>query len=339
MSTGGSGGGRMIWIDQLRGLAILLVIAFHGRTIVGRFAEFVPPEIILATSFFAPFRMPLLMFLSGMLLSRSLSKPVGDYSIGKLRGIAWPYLIWSTLALAVIGNFSLNSVIGNLVLPATYLWYLWFLLAFYAIAWVVNRLRLPFWVLPLIGILGAFGPDVFRFSRFCFMLVFFALGHIYMTHRDRIDIASHRSWLLPVSAAVVLVSGIASARGFAVQYEPLFVLVPVAGIVLALLLGPSTKSGFVRRALRYIGNDSIVFYVTHFVTIWGVSWALQQLGVTSPWVMYPVAVLVAVGVGVGFTVLRHHTPLSVLFSFPKRADSTMPEKKSVVSMNGTVPER
>jgi surface polysaccharide O-acyltransferase-like enzyme len=312
----------MLWMDQLRGLAILLVITFHGRTIAGRFAEYMPPEIIAATAFFAPFRMPLLMFLSGMLLSRSLSKPARPYIAGKLRGIAWPYVIWSTLALAVIGNFSRNSVIGNLVLPATYLWYLWFLLAFYAILWVVNRLRVPLWIMPVIGVIGAFGPETFRISRFFFLLIFFTLGHLYMTHRDKIDLRAHRSWLLPLSTVLVLGSGVASALGVTIQYEPLYVLAPIAGISLALLLGPSTNNGPVRRALRYVGNDSIVFYVTHFVTIWGVCWILQQVDVVNPWVMYPTAVIVAVGIGILFTLLRHRTPLAVLFSFPQRVKSS-----------------
>jgi surface polysaccharide O-acyltransferase-like enzyme len=328
MSIGGTDRGRMLWIDQLRGLAILLVIAFHGRTIMGRFAEYVPPEIALATSFFAPFRMPLLMFLSGMLLSRSLNKPMGLYISGKLRGIAWPYVIWSTLALVVLDNFSRNSVIGNLVLPATYLWYLWFLMAYYGIVWVLNRLQVPFWVVPIVGFAGAFGPDDFRISRFFYLLIFFALGHLYMSQSDRIDLRSHRAWLLPVSLAVVLASGTASALGFITQYEPIFVIVPIAGIALALILAPSTGNGPVRRALRYIGNDSIVFYVTHFVTIWGVCWALQQAGTDNPWVMFPAAMVVAVGVGVAFTFLRHHTPLAILFAFPRRARTAAPGAKA-----------
>lgn len=311
---------RMVWMDHLRGLSILLVIAFHGQTIAARFADYLPQELVVALAFFAPFRMPLLMFLSGMLLSRSLTKPPREFFGGKLRSIAWPYVLWSIPALAVMDNLSRNSLIGMFFLSSTYLWYLWFLFAFYVGAWIMARLNIPVWVGVAVGFVGAFGPDDFRISRFFFLLIFFMLGHFFVINSGRVFLEKSRPWLLPLSAAIFLAAGLASAIGVPVQYQPLFVLAPIGGIVLSLYLAPSTTIGPVRRALGYVGRDSIVFYVTHFVTMWVVMETLQSVGVTSPWVMYVVGVSLAVLTGVVFTWLRARSWIvATLFSFPVRS--------------------
>lgn len=319
----------MVWMDQLRGLAILLVIAFHGQTIMVRFAEYSPPELSAILAFFAPFRMPLLMFLSGMLLSRSLAKPPREYFGGKLRSIGWPYVLWNIPALAVMDNLSRNSMIGMFVISSTYLWYLWFLLAFYVAAWTMTKFRIPMWVGPVVGFIGAFGPDEFRISRFFFLFIFFMLGHLFVVSGGRAQLDKHRAWLLPLSLAIFLGAGLASSLRVAVQYQPLFVLAPVGGIVLCLYLAPSIRLGATSRALGYIGRDSIVFYVTHFVTIWVVVEGLQAAGVVNPWVMYVAGVVSAVSVGLGMTWLRQRSRIiASLFAFPSPARRAQPSGTS-----------
>ncbi len=66
-------GGCAVWMDQVRGLATVLVVAYHAKTVLGRFVPDVPDALGVALELFEPFRMPLLVFLSGTLLSRSLA--------------------------------------------------------------------------------------------------------------------------------------------------------------------------------------------------------------------------------------------------------------------------
>ena len=84
---------RMRWMDLLRGVAVLLVVVLHGSDIpranglgVERWTEL--------NLYLEPFRMPLLMFLSGTLLPRSLTKSAGAYLWGKFASIVWPLMIW-----------------------------------------------------------------------------------------------------------------------------------------------------------------------------------------------------------------------------------------------------
>ena len=49
------------------------------------------------------FRMPGLLLVSGMLLTLSLRRPAGQYLSGKVRRIAWPWLLWTAVMLTFFG--------------------------------------------------------------------------------------------------------------------------------------------------------------------------------------------------------------------------------------------
>ncbi|HSV40260.1 MAG TPA: acyltransferase family protein, partial [Nocardioidaceae bacterium] len=88
------------WMDSLRGLAIVLVVVFHADLEVAGATGSQLGVVHDVCELLGPVRMPLLMFLSGMLLTRSLAKGPRTYVVGKLEQIAWPYVVWSLLNLA-----------------------------------------------------------------------------------------------------------------------------------------------------------------------------------------------------------------------------------------------
>lgn len=323
---------RIGWMDQLRGIAVLLVIAFHAQTIMGRFVPSIPAEVLAFVEFFAPFRMPTLMFLSGMLLARSLKKPPAEYFTGKLRGIAWPYVLWSLIFLAATGQLSAHNLLAIALVPPTYLWYLWFLLAFYVLAWILTKFAVPAWVGLAIALVGSTGPDTFRISRFFFLLIFFLLGHLYVTHGRLLGLDARRSWMLPLSSFVFLVSGAASVAGIDVQYNTLFIFSPICAVITLVLVFPALRSGTTLRALAFVGRDSIVFYVSHFTAIWLVVLLLQTIGVDNFWALYAVAVLTSLALGVLFTWARHRNCIvDSLFQFPTVSFSSIWPAKGIQS--------
>lgn len=312
--TGGAGG-RLVWMDQVRGLAILLVVAFHGRTVLRRFVPDVPGWLYDFTAFFAPFRMPLLMFLSGMLLARSLTKPPRTYFLGKARGIAWPYLVWSCLFLLVAGRASPESIPAVLWSPPSYLWYLPYLLAYYAVAWGAHALRLP---LPVVaGVVLSASLSFAEWRRFAFLFVFFAAGDAYVRHRSRFPRGDRRIWAC-VAGAVVLAGGLASTAGADLKYEPQHLVVPAAGVALCLLLAPQHRAGAVARVLGYIGRHSLVFFVSHFVTLWAVHSSLAAVGFSDAVLAYILGVCLALTVGLALAEGRRWWAVDALFSFPER---------------------
>ena len=311
-------------MDQVRGLAILLVVAFHGRTVLRRFHPDVPDWLYEFTSFFAPFRMPLLMFLSGMLLSRSLSKPTWTYFAGKARAIAWPYLVWSCLFLLVAGRASPESLVAVLWSPPSYLWYLPYLLAYYAIAWALQALRLPLPVAAGVGLAGSVLIDAALIDagqRFAFLFVFFVVGHAYTQHGCPLPRGSRGVWAC-VAGAIVLVGALASVAGSDVKYEPQHMIVPGAGVALCLLLAPQSRTGAAARALGYVGRHSLVFFVSHFVTLWVVHSRLAAVGPPHAVVAYVLGVCLALAVGLALSEGRRWWPVDALFTISERRPGT-----------------
>jgi len=90
-------------MDLLRGGAILLVIAHHLRLVQQAWDGSTPHLMVVLSEATAPFRMPVLLFASGLLLARSLQKPTGRYLTGKARALLWPWLLWSAVMLPILG--------------------------------------------------------------------------------------------------------------------------------------------------------------------------------------------------------------------------------------------
>jgi surface polysaccharide O-acyltransferase-like enzyme len=307
----------MIWMDHLRGVAIILVIAFHAATVMSRFGTELPATLWDILDFFAPFRMPTLMFLSGMLLTRSLQKDSKSYWLGKVRGIAWPYLLWSLVFLTLAGQLELKTPVAILLVPPTYLWYLWFLLAFYAIVWVYNRWYLRWWILLAAAAVGSLGPDTFRFSRFCFLLIFFIGGHLYMSKQSAIDKALGKKFVLPVASLLALASGIANVVGLPVQYNVLYLIAPLSAIVFCVKVIPLMLASRFSSILAYIGENSIVFYVSHFTILWVLGKLLSDIGLKQGMTLYAIGVSAALVAGIALTYGRKRTKvLAALFQFP-----------------------
>ena len=95
---------RADWIDVVRGTAVILVILVHAlqRTELFTGHEFAGLETL--TIVVTPLRLPAMFLLSGLFVTRSLAKGIRPYAAGKLRRIAWPYLLWSVLLIAFFSD-------------------------------------------------------------------------------------------------------------------------------------------------------------------------------------------------------------------------------------------
>src|SRR5699024_2842661 len=85
-------------MDAVRGTAILLLLVWHASAVPTMYDVAMPEAVRSANAFFLPFRMPTLMLLSGMLLARSLRKPLPRYLAGKFSMVLWPYVAWVVIA-------------------------------------------------------------------------------------------------------------------------------------------------------------------------------------------------------------------------------------------------
>lgn len=191
--------GRMHWMDVLRGGSVLLVVLFHG-VLFGKYTT--PNSVLWFSDAAGPYRMPALMFASGILLPRSLLKPTGVFVLGKLRTLAWPWLVWSAVMLPLVGWGLAGTPMWWV--NGTHTWFLSVLFTLYLLALVTRWV--PMWVLPvalLIAhqiVVAIPGGEIHRFLHdLTWFGVFFYVGALL---RDRLLERRFPAAVLPLGLLV-----------------------------------------------------------------------------------------------------------------------------------------
>ena len=325
-----SSASRIEWMDVLRGTSILLVVFNHAIL----FASTLPsgsPEVAWALNqVFAPIRMPLMVFLSGLLVAPSLARGWRQYLRGKARRVLYPYLVWSAIALVLLYLWKIRDGLIGGVAPAAvtpweplrvlydpleHLWFLYDLFLFYVIALAVSRIS-PLWIAGGALVAAAVVPD-FSAQRFLVLLVFFMLGVWMSQHPGTLDRVLARRWFVWLCAAVSIGTIAAVALGIGLRYTALSAPFAAAGIGLAIVAARRIGSRRLLRPVRFIGRDSLVFYIVH--------WWPTSLGVALGAATGNGWVALLTGTALGLLVstavawlIRVWPPLNWLFSAPQR---------------------
>ncbi|BDV29533.1 hypothetical protein Microterr_01930 [Microbacterium terricola] len=317
-------------MDTLRGSAILLLLLWHASSIPRQFGFTLPGWLFLLNEIFLPWRMPTLMFLSGVLLAGSLKKPTREYYIGKARNILWPYLLWAAAFLAFYPEP--GGALSNPVswFGAGYLWFLCYLFIYYAVAPLV--VRFPGWiVLPTLAIAALLMPWTSP-QKVLFFAVFYFGGH-YLKGAIAWATNAPRLWLwlgLGISVGFTIVSLILSAQHlthffqFAIVAVPfVFVQILTSARIVHDLDARWSATGVVR-FVSWVGRNSIVFYLSHWPAILGAC-ALSSLLTDDPG-LWIVAVCFAAALATGCLLARFNTTpaLSWLFRAPRFASPARP---------------
>lgn len=251
-------------MDVVRGFCILLVFLFHGMPALEIFAGLeATPAVAVFNFFFQPYRMTLLMFLSGMLLHLSLKKPPRIFVEGKLASIYGPFLLWSVLILLAEERLDFITLVKMPISAPTVLWYLWFLFAYYLLALGIHRAKISFPMIIVASFLASLVlPDFLRMSRFAYLFGFFLLGHVLASRLELIP----RTRLFPaVMLLVVVIGGVISASGHKINYDTRYVFFPIALVLLTLWAMPHYRSTRWTQFVEWVGRNSMVFYVLHFL--------------------------------------------------------------------------
>lgn len=309
---------HVAWIDVLRGLAILLLLLLHACN-VPNFRVGVPGPAWLdpVNAFFAPFRMTALMFLSGMLVDRSLAKPLGRNLLGKVQHLAWPYLLWTTVLLLSAGwtYFATFYLTDPSAWVATgYLWYLFYLLCFTIVAPAIRWI--PAWLTPLLCLTAAAVlPQGTEPAKLAFYATFYFAGHAFQRRRHQLMPWLRRPVVVLPLAAAAIGLGVATATiSYALYDDVLVVPLVLAGIAAAIVGAERIADRRWAAPVAWVGRHSIVFYTVHWPIMLAASVALVAVGWKS-WLTLGLLVATLV-LATPLAVLRRRRPVRWLFEAP-----------------------
>lgn len=307
---------RMGWMDVARGSAIVLIIFLHSGSFLSRLPLEQPEWSVRISDFLAPVRMPVLIFLSGMLLPNSLLKGAVPYVNGKLRRLAWPLLIWTFILHATVGTTA--PMLGTLHwMGISHLWFLFFILVYYGVGLLTRRI--PFVVTAIVAYACTFAAeDGSKYGeRLLLLMSIFFLGAQAGAHMNRWLKIVDSPWsllLLPVAVAFMLASSLQTVFRYQPELLPLFVLCSFAALVLVRRLA----SCMPMRALQYLGRNSLIFYLCHVPVIFVVSKVLYWNGVRSGEPCMALSFSAAVAAGVILTWGAQNYPaVNWLFEMPQ----------------------
>lgn len=306
---------RYEWVDAGRGLAIFLVVMFHGAQWL-REAGLSVDGWLLINDTLPSLRMPLFFVMAGLFAQKWMTLPWARVWSGKLSLFVWVYAIWSVLAtLTFMLGLHMQGILGNPlrqianlvvvpVLPRFELWFIWALAIFFVVARLIRRV--PSGVqLTATGVLSAVAltwfptwfpsgnSGWFGLGRYFF---FFLVG---LLLRDAILRASVRLPTMTLAAgfalwAVAAVAG--TVLGLNSAVPGYYFVTCLLGLVAGLAISKSL-SGW--RALRRLGAQTLPVYVTHTSIILGLAWLLSRVSdsLSAPlwgWVVVPAVALSAV---------------------------------------------
>lgn len=318
-------GGRLQWMDLLRGLAIVLVVVNHAARVVESRGLDAPDVVDRVNAVLSPVRIPTLVFLSGLLLAPSMAKGVRRYLDGKARGVLYPFLVWSVVYLVVLTRpwsygdpYDPLALLEIVVTAPSPLWFLGFLALYYVMALAVRRVPAPLVVAATL-LVSAACPDDSRVQRFFFLFGFFLLGDLVTRHPD-----VWRRWAADpvVTAGCAVLTALLVVRalqvGEAVRYQAEYALAVAAAVLLLALAADRVAGARVLGPLGHLGRGSLVLYVVHYPVLFVTVKALQVLGDWPPLVLFLAASVTGLASGlVALALARRWPVVDLLFTLPR----------------------
>lgn len=275
---------RERWMDILRGTSILLVVLYHAESITLQDFGGGIPWLAFVNNVFAPIRMPMMVFLSGMFVQRSMAKGTGHYLSGKIRNVLYPYLVWSAVMLVVFAIASLSvhrafdtSMIGRVFYdPIEHMWFLAYLFVYFLIALLTRRGHPAIVAGALFAL--AFVPVGPQWQTFWLLGGFFFIGVVVRRHPKLWQrTISHLTVSIGCTVAAFAAFASMAMEDDAVRYNPYFSPIVVIGIVGVAGLASRIPSGRLTRPIEYVGRHSITFYLVHWPVVILTSGALSRV--------------------------------------------------------------
>ncbi|MBK4215723.1 acyltransferase [Paracoccus caeni] len=284
---------RLDWIDQARGIGIILVVVGHAlRGLVD--ADILPatPLVMAIDRGIYAFHMPLFFVLAGLIfLPAARRKPLPVFIAGRAERLIWPLFLWTWIffALRLFAGAYANSPLGwsefpFLPLPPrAHFWFLWALFLILVIGAV--GIRRP--VLATLLLIGLFAANANlqasvwteqALRHLPYFIAGIAIARLSLIQRARRlgpfpAIMGCVAFLLSVGIAAMS----ASPQGY--PFSLAIGLAAVSGLLLMISYQP--LRGSMGALLRRCGVASMAIFLAHTIFSGGIRAALEVAGITG----------------------------------------------------------
>lgn len=289
---GAGKGPRMEWIDAMRGLTMLLVVAYHVS--VFGYGESIKSSLYLNTCLL--FRMPLFFFISGFFSYSTKIKwdtpTLGRMIWKKSRIQMLPTIIFFTLYVIVSRRDFVEGAIGYLHNPTKGgYWFTYILLVMFVVyylyayleRWLPRKSIFMLWFVSLVGYATWFMPAWFNYPQSEFMqwssfgqliqyFHFFLAGNIARRYWPQVQRIFDTKWFFPalITLAIVCLCEIFTWHNLHLQWANLprtlcmYSLLTTVVVVFRYYSEFFSKKTIVGRTLQYIGMRTLDIYLIHF---------------------------------------------------------------------------
>lgn len=329
--SNGSPGDRIDWIDYSKGICMILVVMMH--TVINY--EFLAGSegwLRPVVEFAQPFRMPDFFLIAGLFLHRSINSDARAYYDRKVIHFAYFYLLWllilmpfKEMGLLISDPLEFSrQVMLALIEPVNALWFLHMLAIFY----VVTRLTrtLPVWVMLGVGLVlnslyqaGVIDTGWTVLDRFADRFIYFYVGYVgaQLIFRGAEQVRKST----PLLIAGLLVWGVGNWAVASMDYHHLPLLAPVIGLIGAgavCALGVLLAKHGIGDAIRYVGQNSLIVYLTFYLPMKVTEKVLHKIGdpLGSVGLSTAIILFVAVAAPLVFARMIRNTPLNFLYVRP-----------------------
>jgi uncharacterized membrane protein YcfT len=312
---------RVDWVDVAKGICIIMVVMMHSTLGVEKAAG-APGWMGYVVEFARPFRMPDFFLIAGLFLSRRIDAPWRLFLDRKVLHFFYFYALWLTIQFAVkapgiAAEFGWGGLVSQYLTayiePWGTLWFIYHLALFLLVTRLLKNVPwLLVWVAAAALEIAHINTGSVLIDEFAARYVYFYSGYIFARQVFWLadEATADRSIALTGLVLWALLHGALVFAGFG-SLPFVSLALGLAGALAIVTLATLLTQTAVAPALRWLGEHSIVIYLSFFLPmalsrtvllktgiitdIGTISLLVTMIGVAAPVVLY--AFIQATGYG------------------------------------------
>ena len=245
----------------------------------------------------------------------ALRKPPLEYTLRKVGSLLWPYMLWTGIYGALVHKEGVRHL--SLWAGSSYLWFMLFLFSFFVAAPLLRRVPLLLVVVASFAVSMA-APDGTKYlERYFFLMGFFFIGALLQQRPAWLDTLASSKVVAPAAVLAIALS-VGSTLTGGINYDARYAVPTLAGIAVLIALAKKSSAAAWSRGLRFVGRNSVVYFVVHYPVMYGTMSLALWLGYRDqPALIYFCALAAGVLVSHLMAALRERAPFTeVLYSLP-----------------------